>query len=346
MHRTLPALPLLTALLAAPAPPAAAADPVTLTGALHPADGGSPAGVRVVALAGGAADSVEVGDDGSFTLQLEAPAAAHARLLLRPGPRDDYHPATRVVRIGRGDTLRLVLIPRRWVIRTGTHAGDTVDIDPRAATAPSCRGCNSFWRREEGDTVPGRTRGIPGWAESSLPLRVAFDHELGAPITAGDSAAFMRVARALERDLGRRWFVPAQTRDVWEAPDGDPFGSILVSIDPELRDAGRGNWVTQGGEVLAGVVFLNSARLIHQPGGPQIVAHELMHTLGFGHTCSWRSVLADRHCPGRRAPAPTPEDVAHAQLLMRIRTLERKFGIWGTVEAATSYQLPASSDGS
>jgi hypothetical protein len=54
------------------------------------------------------------------------------------------------------------------------------------------------------------------------------------------------------------------------------------------------------------------------------VVHELLHTLGFGHTCAWKSVLADvRRCPYMRADAATPEDVAYVQVASRVRDLER-----------------------
>ena len=120
---------------------------------------------------------------------------------------------------------------------------------------------------------------------------------------------------------------------MFDDPAAERFGSIIVSIDPRLATAGRGNWAAQGGEIVAGVIYLQSVDLIRDQRNAGIVAHELMHTLGFGHTCSWRTVVAADRCPTRRADAPTPDDVAHAQLLLRLRTLERHYGIYGTINA-------------
>lgn len=71
------------------------------------------------------------------------------------------------------------------------------------------------------------------------------------------------------------------------------------------------------------------------PQGAELVIHELMHALGVGHTCAWRSVAADlRRCPGRRSPVPTAEDVAYTQVLYRVRHLQTARGArWG-LEAA------------
>ena len=305
-----------------------------LAGRLHAIDGGTAEGVQVTGSCGGWSGSLRVDSTGAFSLLPECPAGAQPTLAIED-PEGRYLPSRSQARSrespGRLDRL---LVPRFWTIRSGTHAGTTVPVDLAAATTPACRDCSAFYFREDGDTLRSRSPGIPAWLEHSLPLRVAFDHEEGARVTPRDSAAFMEAAFALEADLGRRWFRPAQLEDIFNVPDGDPFGSLIVSIDPLLSSAGRGNWAGQGGEILAGIVYLQSARHIHDPRSAGIVAHEIMHTLGFGHTCSWRSVMANQSCPGRRASAPTAEDVAHAQLLIRLRTLERKFGIYGTVREA------------
>jgi hypothetical protein len=116
-----------------------------------------------------------------------------------------------------------------------------------------------------------------------------------------------------------------------DGPPGDRLGSIIVGIDPGLETTGRGNWAAQGGEIVAGMVYLKSSRVIRDPENASVVAHELMHALGFGHTCSWPSVMAKESCPRLWEDAPTSDDVAHAQLLLRLRTLERKYGIYGSI---------------
>ena len=314
-----------------------------MPGTVHGVDAGSVAGVWVRGACGGAPDSARVGEGGAF--RLEGACAGGTRSLEVVDPEGRYLPALVRLRprVGGGEPVAL-LIPRVWKIATGTHAGEAVSVDLAGATAVPCRGCASFYAAE--DTVLMRPPGIPVWLEHSLPLRVAFSQDDGVEVSERDSLAFMQVAEALETDLGRRWFQGAREEEVFDDPAAERFGSIIVSIDPGLETAGRGNWAAQGGEIVAGVIYLQSVALIRDQRNAGIVAHELMHTLGFGHTCSWRTVVAADRCPGRRADSPTPDDVAHAQLLLRLRTLERHYGIYGTINATVAgmrkYPVPPS----
>ncbi|MBW3630967.1 MAG: hypothetical protein KY464_16970 [Gemmatimonadetes bacterium] len=302
-----------------------------LRGVVHTVDGGTAAGARVFVACAGARDSAVVDSTGHF--QIEVPCAAAVGLVEIVDPSGRYLPSMPRIRprVGGGEPAFL-LTPRVWKIASGTHAGQAVPVDLVGATTRACRACAAFFSAE--DTVNMRPPGIPVWLEHSLPLRVAFSQEDGVTMTESDSVAFMSVAHALEVDLGRRWFQPAREEEVFGDPAAEDLGSIIVAIDPGLTTAGRGNWAAQGGEIVAGVIYLQSTSLISNPRYAGVVAHELMHTLGFGHTCSWRTVVAAERCPGRRSDSPTPEDVAHAQLLLRLRTLERHYGIYGSVAAA------------
>jgi hypothetical protein len=326
-------LPILTSLLLTLAHPLAG-QATGVSGVVHAVDAGPVEGVRVFVACEGARDSTAVDSAGRF--RIEAPCAAAVTSLEIVDPADRYLPALPRIRprVGGGEPTFL-LVPRLWTIASGTHAGSVVAVDLPGATEPACRGCSAFYSAE--DTVNMRPPGIPVWLEHSLPLRVAFSEDDGVTMTERDSVAFMRVADALQVDLGRRWFQAASEAEVFaDDPATEQFGSIIVSIDPGLGTVGRGNWAAQGGEIVAGVIYLQSAALIRDPTYSGVVAHELMHTLGFGHSCSWRTVMAAERCSGRRADSPTPEDVAHAQLLLRLRTLERHYGIYGSVAAAVA----------
>lgn len=330
MPRLIPAIAL--ALLPLASPLAAQHPGTRLAGRVLAVDGGAVEGVRARAACGASADSAVVDSTGVFTLSLSCPSGDPG-LELVDGAGRYLASAPSLAASGPAAERVFLLVPRVWTIRSGSHAGSVVPIDLRGATRPACAvACSAFYSRE--DTDPARPPGIPVWLEHSLPLRLAFSEDDGVVISEADSIAFVRVAEALEADLGRRWFQPARFQDIFSVGPEDRFGSLIVGIDPLLRDAGRGNWAAQGGEIVAGVVYFQSTRLIRDPAYAGIVAHELMHALGYGHTCSWRSVLTNESCRSLRAEAPTPEDVAHAQLLLRLRTLERHHAIHGTIQAA------------
>ena len=332
MIRTL-ALALLLALgTTARAPAQEVEAGLSLRGRVRAVDGGAVAGAEARARCGPHGASATLDSVGRFWLSLPCPDAAASLELVDHGGR--YLPARHELSAGgwRGERAFL-LVPAVWTIATGSHAGARVPVNLRGATTPACRsGCSAFYTRE--DTTAGRPPGIPVWLEHSLPLRLAFSADDGVQIPEADSIAFMRAAEELEADLGRRWFQPARYEQIFEVGPEDRFGSLVVSIDPLLRDAGRGNWAAQGGEIVAGVVYFQSTRVIRDPVYSGIVSHELMHALGFGHTCSWRSVMTNELCTRLHASAPTPADVAHAQLLVRLRTLERQLAIHGTIRAA------------
>lgn len=280
----------------------------------------------MIARCGEATDTSVVDPSGIFALSLDCGLQEHRLLFSDPSNR--YLPSAPA----NSDSVFL-LIPRSWRIASGTFAGTEVPVDLRGATTPGCSmpSCSAFFSRE--DSVHGRRPGIPVWMSHSLPLRVALSPEGGAVLNARDSAAFMSMAESLENDLGRKWFQPAQYHEVFDAPAGSRQGAIIVTVDPRLPSVGRGIWASQRGEIVAGVIYLQSARFVRDPAALGVVVHEVMHTLGFGHTCSWKSVMAGEQCMRLRARAPTPPDVAHAQLLLRLRDLELRYGLHGTVSA-------------
>ena len=79
--------------------------------------------------------------------------------------------------------------------------------------------------------------------------------------------------------------------------------------------------VAQSGELVSALLTLQRPGLLSGELGSYLVQHELMHALGFGHTCAWHSVLAEaHHCPAMQATSVTPSDVAYLELLYALRT--------------------------
>jgi hypothetical protein len=231
----------------------------------------------------------------------------------------------------------IVLVPERWTIRRGRYVDQEVSIDLVGAFDPACWSCSSFFRRVA-DPVPGYVRSqIATWPQASLPIRVAFERGrvLQGRVTERDSVAFWGGAQELEEILGRNLFRPVTYGEILPR-GGDDYADdiILVSAVPTLAEHGLGSTVSQRGDIFFGAVRLRNSALFHGPEGRRLVIHELLHALGLGHTCSWRSVMADVRCPGRRSPQISAEDVAHFEVLLAVREIQRRTGAVFGLEAS------------
>ncbi|HEY6829184.1 MAG TPA: hypothetical protein VI259_20125 [Gemmatimonadaceae bacterium] len=215
-----------------------------------------------------------------------------------------YYPTRIVVSRSRlADELRVLVLPREWTIRRGRFAGSTVRIIPGDALRRT-PDFGSFGRVTNQHVV--------GWDASSFPLRVVLRHDMAPNISARDSIAFWEAAHEVEESIGLPLF----------APTSDTIGDnrvfpIDVRLDPGISPSGLTfvSW-DRTGRLFEGSVRFRTSREIERPS---VVAHELLHALGFGHTTAWPSAMQAR---GIGLPAITAEDAAFAQLLMRVHDLQ------------------------
>lgn len=323
------------------AAPAAPQEPGVLRGHVVAADGAQTDSLRAFVrwrAPGDTAlrvDSAAVDSAGRFALRVPVGAEDSLQLVLDAADRSRraWHPA--LVRLHRRDAQDehgIVLVPRAWTIPSGRYAGEVVEISPHAARTPVCRGCSVFWVR-----YPAQGREpvrFQGWPVSRFPLRVGFDREHSVPAGAApDSAAFWRAVESVEDAFGMDLFRPvryAQTLAQGIEENG-PDDVVLVVIDPSLSVAGLTMVLGRPGIVEYAAVSLQRRDVVRTGYGVELVGHEMMHALGFGHTCAWRSISADlQRCPQMRASTPSPQDVAHAQVLYRVRDLQRSGTLrWG-----------------
>ncbi|HEX6370091.1 MAG TPA: hypothetical protein VF006_14315 [Longimicrobium sp.] len=344
--------PMMIALaLALAAPPAGAQEAGVLRGRVVAADGGRTDGLRAFVrwrARGDTAprvDSAAVDSAGRFALPVPAGAADSLQIVVDAAERGAraYHPA--LARIHRRDAQAeqgIVLVPRTWTIPAGRYAGQAVGISPHRARTPVCPRCSVFWVRVQ----PQGQEAVrfQGWPASRFPLRVGFDREHSVPAGAApDSAAFWRGVESVEDAFGMDLFRPvryAQTLADGMEENG-PDDVVLVAIDPSLPVAGLTMVLGRRGIVEYAAVSLQRRGVVLTDYGPELVGHEMMHVLGFGHTCSWRSVSADlQRCPQMRTSAASPEDVAHAQVLYRVRDLQRAANLrWGLDAAAAGERV-------
>lgn len=336
MRRILRFLALLV--LSAPVATVAAqgAEPRLLAGRAYAADGSATAGVKVRVRGEVYEDSLRLDSTGVFSFRVPRwPVGPVELVLAEEGGSGAFLPMRLRLTAGeRWDGLSAVLVPRVFTIPAGSYAGRPVEIDVVGATTRACARCAAYYRSLNGDDKPGRRPGVPTWPESAFPLHVAIDPEVGPRMSPRDSLGFWKVADAVQAAFGRALFEPASIDEVLDPPEDDERGVVIVNVNPSLPGAeGWGNTAAQGGDLLAAAVMMRRTSDFSGPGSAALVAHELLHGLGFGHTCAWRSVVAAEQCPGRRAGEVTAEDVAHALVLWRVRALERRLGVNQTVNA-------------
>ena len=163
------------------------------------------------------------------------------------------------------------------------------------------------------------------WDASSFPIGIVLRHDLSPGLSARDSVAFWEAARDVEDAIGITLFRP--TTDTTEH---DRVFPIDVLLDRRIAASGVTyvSW-DRGGRLFEGTMRFRTSREIELGS---VVAHELLHALGFGHTTAWSSAMHARDSGGR---GMTVEDVAFAQLLMRLHELQQDPLVLGGIEGSS-----------
>jgi hypothetical protein len=206
-----------------------------------------------------------------------------------------------------------------WTIRSGTFAGQTVRLNPDLAA----RRGSKFLRISR---LKGDSRYV-AWSPSHLPAPVAF--RAGRGISEADSLAFWSILREMEADMGMRLFEPAVL-----SADSDPDDIIVVDTKNMANDDGMTlvTWSTPGG-IYDARVFLRSTSTMHNA---HVVAHEMMHALGFGHTSAWSSIMNSGGSQSRL----TAQDVAYAQFALELRAGNDREDRWERLALANERETP------
>jgi hypothetical protein len=208
-------------------------------------------------------------------------------------------------RIASNDSIayrRPLLIAKNVAIQSGTYAGSTVAVSLDDAFTPICAdpssaACLAFFGLWPDQPVL--------WPEAAFPIPVAFFRRGGSPeITAEDSTVFWQNVAGLEAEFGRDLFRPADIGALGAVTaDGRPERGNAVSIDPAAAPALAGGFAQQGRLASARTRASTTVWLRQR----YVMNHELVHVLGFGHTCSWESLMCGVS-PGRQSA--TRADVA------------------------------------
>jgi hypothetical protein len=290
-------------------------------------DGDVPRGLQVRFTAPGFADSAAVGEDGRFEFRPPATYPDTGELWIGSLDRRnaEFHPmVARLSARQTGPELNAVVVPTSWTIRSGRYAGVTLEVSADAALR-RWRGVAPFARAA--GYRGAKTRRVVGWPSQAFPLPVAFVRERPAlAISTSDSAAFWQSVRAFEEQLGLAAFEPAELSALRSGRLG-----VEVVIDPTTPPDAMtwASWTASGD--------LNDARVaVRKPAdlrNAALIAHEMLHALGFGHAVEWRSVMTGVASPS--VTTLTAQDVAYVQLIHRLRAAQSAFNAdVGFLEAA------------
>lgn len=310
---------------------------INVAGRVWTLDGASPQGLRFSVRSAAGTSSAAVGADGTFQLSATVAGDTVDFIIDAPPGTANYHPA--LVRGIGGATpdLRFVVIPKRWTIAQGAFAGTTADISPDAAFRPPCTNtsdtnCDGFYPR-------AWLTGMKLWPATSFPIRLAIDHPRShQTITAQDSAALWLIVDRMNADFGTTLFRPARIEEISVSGDGRPDRAVLIRVDTTLTGFGAWtNWWWDGnGDMYAGVI--RPARRDRVLSG-SLMTHELLHTQGFKHSCSWQTVMGGYGCSSFTGLSTS--DVAHAHVAIAARARQQQTGATHGLIAAMNGQRDA-----
>jgi hypothetical protein len=290
--------------------------PTSVAGRVAAVDAGTVAGL-VAGVESGTGTNIQ-----DFTAPLDATGTFQIAAPLTFGPTDSmsvlvdvasgarrYHPIFSLVATNRvsSTALRPMLVPKTSVFSTPAYPSSSVDVSltlafQRVCTDDSNANCNSFFPQIWKSAVIL-------WNDADLPVPLAFNTSATtSPISAADSINLWNIIAEMQNELGRQLFVPATLSSL---PAQDVNGmsrkAVLVWVDSTLTGfAGYTNWIWDGNlNMLAAKTRVTANAAL---ASRSLMKHELLHALGFHHTCAWTTVMGGYGCGS--AQSVTKSDAA------------------------------------
>lgn len=271
----------------------------------------TPQGAYVIVGDKGAEDSVQVGNDGSFSLNSRYAATQKACFIVRGDPNISW--LSGCASNSNFGSLNFIGALKSFTPASSDFAGQKFVTDMVKVTQPAPPPQNSSFLR----LYAGPVTTFPVGSWKSYPVCVAFARaQSNDVITSADSISFWAILDIVERKHGKDLVKPCSEDEV--KAQGGIIVPLQLGNELDLGDINGGIY----GDYTSGTITLNS----HQAFSNQFfVQHELGHALfGNGHTCAWDSIMRSS-CPRYVPDVISGEDVAYNLLKIRTRELERKY---------------------
>lgn len=287
----------------------------TINVVLAPADSldSAPAGIFADFVS---TDSVSVAYTSWYAASspLSVPKGATGKLCVRGGEKYESRCWTNVT-ASSGGRFAAILHPNCWTGRQGDVAGQTRCLTRAQVIAkPGVEGYG-FYNGNAGVKSPW------GWREDLLPAKVmlADPYSAGQNWSAEDSTFVASQITSVNQAWGRTLLVMGgRATDTLFVADQI---NVVRALDNSSPNTGRASG--DAGDITSGRVTMAKDGL----RSPGTLAHEFMHTLGFGHTCEWVSRMASSAACQSKLPANmwfTADDITGFQMAYAIRAQAKR----------------------
>ncbi len=227
-----------------------------------------------------------------------------------------------VVKADYGKNQTFAVFRRNWLLTKGKFAGITILVSLEKAYTPSVPGASAFFERSRAsaDHPWGyRTLGFP-----SKPLPLVFDSSASNQIlTIQGSVLFWQGIDSLEKAYGEDLFKPASASEA-----SGPRVRIMIDTTLAAPAVGGPAIAPNVMDIVGGVFVAKSEALLTNP---LTIQHELTHVMGFGHTCSWPSIMISG-C-NSNVTGVSAYDVAYKEFMGEAYELKKQGVLYGLGQA-------------
>jgi len=222
--------------------------------------------------------------------------------------------------------LNVVLVPDSLAIPSCSVLGESVvRVDLEKAYRRSSATNTAFFDRASTAATLGRYV-VASWDRESIPVALSDTGDASQRFSASDSTELRTGLDLVTAHFCQQFhFAPMPEASasgivVIKDPGFPALGAHSMALPPVRGDYGRASVVLRR---------ITPPDDVARDSTRRTIAHEFLHVLGFGHTCSWPSIMTTGTIcgdPTLTSLLPTPGDVAHYFAMVWARQGERALG--------------------